>query len=277
LGSAYTIAPYVRTPEEVLEALFRARNAPPEADDISPRPTPLSKHIRASLRRDDSDTLKPAYADIFGWLAEEVEHRSPEGPVSTVLLMDGQKSLWDAGQAQLGSGTSVEILDLLHANSYVWKAAKLLHPDNKHEELIFFVKPRIKRILHGEVDGVVQGLRAIGTRRGLNGKRLKKLSRACAYLHNNAHRMRYDKYLAAGYPIASGVIEGACRHVVKDRMERSGMRWTLSGAQSMLELRCIYLNGDWEKYMRFHIEQETHRLYPWRAANDDDNLTEQVA
>ncbi|MCP4822752.1 MAG: hypothetical protein GY892_01430, partial [Shimia sp.] len=69
LGSAYTIAPYVRTPEEVLEALFRARNAPPEADDISPRPTPLSKHIRASLRRDDSDTLKPAYAEIFGWLA----------------------------------------------------------------------------------------------------------------------------------------------------------------------------------------------------------------
>ncbi len=276
LGSAYTIAPYVRTPEEVLEALFRARNTPPETEDIGLRPTPLSKHIRASLRRDDSDTLQPAHAEIFSWLAEEVEHRSPEGPVSTVLLMDGQKSLWNAAQAHLGSGSSIEILDLLHANSYVWKAAKLLHPNTKLEGLIFFVKPRIKRILHGEVEGVVQGLRAMGTRRGLKGKRLKKLNKACAYLHNNAHRMRYDEYLAAGYPIASGVIEGACRHVVKDRMERSGMRWTYSGAQSMLELRCIYINGDWEEYMRFHIKQESQRLYPWRAANDD-NLTAQVA
>jgi hypothetical protein len=276
LGSAYTIASYVRTPEEVLEALFRERNAQQHVGDIGTRPTPLSKYIRASLRRDDADTLKPAHAEIFGWLADEVAHRSAEGPAPTVLLMDGQKSLWEAAQAHLGSASSIEILDLLHANSYVWKAAKLLHPKTTSEELIFFVKPRIGRILHGEVDGVVQGLRAMGTRRGVKGERLEELNKVCAYLHNNAHRMRYDEYLAAGYPIASGVIEGACRHVVKDRMERSGMRWTLTGAQSMLELRCIYINGDWEEYMRFHIEQETHRLYPWRAANDD-NLTAQVA
>jgi hypothetical protein len=276
LGSAYTIASYVRTPEEVLEALFRERNAQQHVGDIGTRPTPLSKYIRASLRRDDADTLKPAHAEIFGWLADEVAHCSAKGPAPTVLLMDGQKSLWEAAQAHLGSASSIEILDLLHANSYVWKAAKLLHPKTKSEELIFFVKPRIGRILHGEVDGVVQGFRAMGTRRGVKGERLDELNKVCAYLHNNAHRMRYDEYLAAGYPIASGVIEGACRHVVKDRMERSGMRWTLTGAQSMLELRCIYINGDWEEYMRFHIEQETHRLYPWRAANDD-NLTAQVA
>lgn len=276
LGSAYTIAPYVRTPDEVLEALFGERNAAREAEDIGPRPRPLSKYIRASLRRDEADTLKPAHAEIFAWLAEEVGHRRGEGAPPTVLLMDGQKSLWEAAQAHLGSASSIEILDLLHANSYVWKAAKLLHPKTKPEQLLFFVKPRIGRILHGEVEGVVQGLRAMGTRRGLKAKRLAKLNKACAYLHNNAHRMRYDEYLAAGYPIASGVIEGACRHVVKDRMERCGMRWTRTGAQSMLELRCIYLNGDWEEYMRFHIEQETHRLYPWRAANDD-NLTAQVA
>ena len=89
--------------------------------------------------------------------------------------------------------------------------------------------------------------------------------------------MRYDEYLAAGYPIASGVIEGACRHVIKDRMERSGMRWILSGAQSMLTLRCIYLNGDWEAYMKFHITKETCRLYPYRTANDGDNGLAQVA
>ena len=117
----------------------------------------------------------------------------------------------------------------------------------------------------------------MGTRRGLKGERLKKLTQLCAYLQNNAHRMRYDEYLAAGYPMASGVIEGACRHVIKDRMERSGMRWTLSGAQSMLSRRCIYLNGDWEASMKFHIEKETRRLYPYRTANDDDNRLAHVA
>ncbi len=276
IGSAYTIAPYVRTPEEVLEALFRTPKAPGE-EAVEPRPKPLAKAIRASLRRDEEDTLKPAYDEIFGWLAEEVRHRRAEGPRATVLLVDGQKSLWTAGKAHLGKESPIEILDLLHANSYVWKAAALLYPEAKAEALIFFVKPRIKRLLNGEVEGVIQGLRSMGTRRGLKGKRLKQLTQVCAYLQNNAHRMRYDEYLAAGYPIASGVIEGACRHVIKDRMERSGMRWTLSGAQSMLSLRCIYLNGDWEAYMKFHIAKETRRLYPYRAANDDDNGLAQVA
>ena len=80
--------------------------------------------------------------------------------------------------------------------------------------------------------------------------RYGKLAKICAYLDNNAHRMRYDVYLAAGYPIASGVIEGAWRHFIKDRMERSGMRWTIESAQAMLEMRSTYLNGDWDDFMQ---------------------------
>jgi hypothetical protein len=74
--------------------------------------------------------------------------------------------------------------------------------------------------------------------------------------------MRYDEYLAKGYPIASGVIEGACRHLVKDRMERAGMHWTPAGAQAMLDLRSTYVNGDWEEYQAYRIARETQRLYP---------------
>ena len=77
--------------------------------------------------------------------------------------------------------------------------------------------------------------------------------------------MRYDEYLVAGYPIASGVIEGACRYVVKDRMERAGMRWTVPGAQAMLDLRTTYVNGQWEDFHRYRIAREKRRLYPyWR-------------
>ncbi len=108
-----------------------------------------------------------------------------------------------------------------------------------------------------------------GTHKKLSKKRLEELERICGYFENNRHRMAYNEYLEAGYPIASGVIEGACRHVVKDRMERSGMRWILDGAHAMLGLRCIHLSGSWEEFTRFRIKRETERLYPGYAANDE--------
>ena len=81
--------------------------------------------------------------------------------------------------------------------------------------------------------------------------------------HRDRHRDRIhdDRYLAPGYPIASGVIEGACRHGVKDRMERAGMHWTLPGAQALLNLRCVALNDEWEPFMNHHIQSETARLH----------------
>jgi hypothetical protein len=80
--------------------------------------------------------------------------------------------------------------------------------------------------------------------------------------------MRYDEYFAAGYPIASGVIEGACRHVVVDRMEGTGMRWIMNGAQSMLNLRCIHVSGHWNDFMNYPIRREQNDIYPVKAAND---------
>jgi len=191
--------------------------------------------------------------------------------------MDGQISLWEAGDEYLAEAPVIEILDQLHATSYIWKAAAVFHPGVKAQGLIGFVKPRVTRILDGEVKTVIRGFKAMGTRHELSGERLKKLETIRGYFENNAQRMHYEQYLAAGYPIATGVIEGPCRHVVKDRMERSGMRWTLPGAQAMMRLRCTYLNGDWENYMSFHIQQKNRRLYPWRAANDEYSCIPQVA
>jgi hypothetical protein len=104
----------------------------------------------------------------------------------------------------------------------------------------------------------------MGTKRGLRGAKAKRLRVLCGYLKKNVGRMRYDVYLSKGYPIASGVIEGACRHYVKDRMERSGMRWSKPGAQAMLDVRSEYLNGDWEAFQAFRIQHEAERLYPYR-------------
>ena len=144
----------------------------------------------------------------------------------------------------------------MHATPRIWDAAHLFYGRDE-EQTLNFVYDRVLRILQGEVRSVVAGLRQMGTKRTLRGKKREKLAKLCGYLENNAHRMRYDEYLAAGYPIASGVIEGACRHFVKDRMERSGMRWRIESAQAMLAVRSIYLNGDWDDFMTYRIEKET--------------------
>ena len=118
--------------------------------------------------------------------------------------------------------------------------------------------------MEGKVDGAIRRLRRLAAVRGLKGAKKKALARVCGYLHKNRQRMRYDVYLWAGYPIASGVIEGACRHLIKDRMERAGMHWTLVGAQAMLDLRSVWIGGYWEAFLQDRIERATERLYPHR-------------
>ncbi len=260
VGTVYTIDPFVRTPQEVAESLF---HSPDDAPLPSTRPVPQHKRLWASLPHERDDQVASATEETFGWLRQEVARRTPRADQPILLLMDGQKSLWDAGQGAFPTAKTIEILDLLHATPRIWDAAHLFYGRDEKQALSF-VYDRVLRLLKGEVNAVVSGLRQMGTKRKLRGKKREQLAKMCGYLENNAHRMRYDVSLAAGYPIASGVIEGACRHFVKDRMERSGMRWTIESAQAMLDVRSTYLNGDWDDFMRYRIGKETQRLYPFR-------------
>jgi hypothetical protein len=174
--------------------------------------------------------------------------------------MDGQVSLWEAAKKCFDE-SKVEILDLLHVMPRLWDAAHLFHPKGGGEATKF-ARQRALRVLRGGSRSVVIGLRRMATVSGLSGRKRSKLERLCRYLENNAHRMRYDIYLTAGYPIATGVIEGACRHLVKDRLERTGMQWVLHGAQAMLDLRSIHLSRHWNSFQTFRVANENERLYP---------------
>ena len=267
LGAVSTVDPFVRTPEQVVEALFQdAPEAPPPA-----RPSPCFKQVRAALQRDEQEATVPQVETIFGWMAEQVRQRHGAGEQPVVLLMDGQDALWRAGREFLPEDLAevTEIRDLLHALGYLWEAAHLFHPTGS-EAARAFVKAQARRLLNGETTGVIHSLRWLATHHKLKGQHRDALERICGYFHNNAHRMAYDVYLEHGLPIASGVIEGACRCVVKDRMERSGMRWVMSGARAMLDMRCIYLSNLWEEFMAFRIQRESRRLYAGSAANDAD-------
>ena len=96
--------------------------------------------------------------------------------------------------------------------------------------------------LEGRVGSVIEGFGQRLTQERLRGVKRKVVKSAIEYLENNREHLKYDEYLAAGYPIGSGVAEGACRHLVKDRLEQTGMRWTVTGAQAMLHVRALYLN-----------------------------------
>lgn len=180
-----------------------------------------------------------------------------------MVLIDGQTSFWDAAQKAIPGEHVTEILDLLHASGYVWEAAKLLHPQQPQAA----AKRDLKCILNGQVGAVIERLQRQAAT--FSDPRGETLERIAGYFETHRHRMAYDLYLAEGLPIATGVIEGACRCLVVDRMERAGMRWVMAGAQSMLALRGISLSELWEKFIAFRIREDLHQLYGQQAANAD--------
>ena len=261
LGAVYSMDPIVRTPEDVIESLFRD----PEADRPKRiRSRPCNKRMQAMLNHVNGygDEISGRGA-VFGWIADEMAQRNGSAEKPIVCIMDGEPALWETRDVFQENVAMVDVLDLLHVTPRLWDAAALFHARNS-DAAEAFVRQRVLRILRGEVKAVVRGLRRMSTMRGLIGKKQTDLARICAYLEKNQHRMRYDEYLAKGYPIASGVIEGACRHVVKDRLERTGMSWVRQGAQAMLDLRCLYLTDKWDAFVEFRVERETQRLYPYR-------------
>jgi hypothetical protein len=259
LGCIYTVDPKLRSADDVVEALFRERSA--DRSDKSVDPVAQHKRVWSSLTYDEGDLHVDAETEVFAWMTHEVDSRRHAGQ-PMVCLMDGQRSLWASSETHLPDDV-VEILDLLHVTSYLWDAAYLFHAEGSAEATAF-VRDRALRILRGEVGYVIGGLRQMATKHNLPNAKAKTLTRVCNYFQHNRDRMRYDEYLAAGFPIASGVIEGACRHVVKDRMERAGMRWTIDGAQAMLDLRSTSINDQWKAFQTHRIKTETERLYPDR-------------
>jgi len=261
VGCVYSVDPKYRTAEAVVSALFREKTANDE-DEQSTEPAAQQKRIWSCLSREKSDgAWQDGEETVFAWMVREVNSRHRPRQ-KLVCLMDGQRSLWIMGRNAFPGEKLVEILDLLHVTPRLWEAAYLFHPEGS-EEAAAFVRERLLRVLQGKAGAVIGGLRQKATKRRLREAKLKKLETICKYLQKNLSRMRYDKYLAAGYPIASGVIEGACRYVVKDRMERAGMRWTIPGAQAMLDLRTTYINGQWERFHNYRIAREKQRLYSY--------------
>jgi len=255
VAAVFTQVPQVRTPKAVLDSLFASPDAHPKRPR---RQRPNHKRVWASLLSNKDSFI----ADVRA----EMARRDPRHRRRWVIVTDGERALQRRVIATFCDVTLV--LDLLHVMDKLWKVAHALHPEGS-PEAVAFVRQRAERILNGQVSGVVQGLRQIMTKRRLTGAKAQILLDVAGYYYANRNRMRYDLYLDNGWPISSGSVEGACKNLVRDRFERSGMRWTPTMAEAMLKLRAIHLSDDSDAYWQWHVQQDQQRLYDkpsWQVA-----------
>ena len=248
VATVFTKPPYIRTPQQVVDSLFRTQ---PGVESRKPAPPkPENKRVWASLIRGKEFVIDE--------VRQEVLRRDPARIKTLVALTDGERALQKLVAKKM---KLTLILDLIHVLERVWKAAHVFQPEGTAEAEVY-AKLMTLRILEGNVPQVIKGLRQTITKRRLIGTERKTLLKVITYFENNRDRMRYNEYLALGLPIASGPVEGACKNLLKDRMERSGMRWTQAMAEAIVRLRSLYLSGDLEDYWAFHVVQDQLRLHP---------------
>ncbi len=207
-------------------------------------------------------------ATVVGQVFDEAHRRDPAHERTWIALVDGNNHQIDRIHTEAGKrGVGVTILcDLIHVLEYLWKAAWSFHDegDPAAEE---WVHDKATAVLQGKAIRVAAGIRRAATRGGLDPPHRAGADACATYLINKAPYLDYPTALHNGWPIATGVIEGACRHLVKDRMDITGARWGLTGAEAILKLRALRSNGDLGDYWRYHLTQERQRVHETRYRN----------
>lgn len=250
VGAVYDVTPVVRSATDVLQI---------GEQDRAPTPKATAKWLTASVV-DDA-------AEVVGKVFDEAERRDPTHHRTWVALVDGNNHQIDRIQAEAKarSVTVTILIDFIHVLEYLWRAAWSFHAEgNPDAEL--WVKEKALAVLDGKASAVAAAIRRKATRLELESAERANADRCADYLLNKRGYLDYPTALQQGWPIATGVIEGACRHLVKDRMDITGARWGLEGAEAVLKLRALRANGDLPSYWAYHLTQEQRRVHESRYA-----------
>lgn len=253
VASVYYIDRFSRTPEQILGEM-RSTELP------SLRPRPGEKRVWASIEK----TSEAVVEDIFA----EALRRDPDKRKQWVCLIDGDpRQLRRIQNKARKAGVQITIvMDIIHVIEYLWKAARVFHAEAS-SEAEEWVTHRLLSILKGNAGQVAAGMRRSATLRSISKEARAPIDKCSGYLLKNKPYLNYNTYLEQGLPIATGVIEGACRHLIKDRMDLTGARWSLTGAEAIVKLRSLRSSGDFEQYWQFHEDQEYWRNYASQYAD----------
>ena len=250
VGAVYDLAPVARTPEDVLVS---------KHSDVAPPPAPRAtgKWVTASVAKDAADVV----ARVFN----EAERRDPVHQRCWVALVDGNNHQIDRinAEAESRSVKVAIVIDLIHVMEYIWGAAWCFFAEGD-QSAQDWVRDKTLCVLEGNARDVAAGIRRRATTARLAKEKRTKADACAAYLTNKAPYLDYPTALAAGWPIATGIIEGTCRYLVADRMDITGARWSVDGAEAVLKLRAVRSNGDFDDYWRFHLDHERQRVHESR-------------
>ena len=251
VGCVYDATPVPRTPGDILPAV----DTPP-----APGPKARGKWLVASVTHDA--------AKVIGQVFDEAARRDPGQHRTWVALVDGNTHQIQRIQAEARTrGVDITIvIDVVHVLEYLWNAAWCFFAEGDPNAETW-VRDHALRILRGRASDVAGAIRRKATRAGLAPGERRNADTAATYLTNKRPYLDYPTALEAGWPIATGVIEGACRHLVQDRMDLTGARWGLDGAEAILKLRALRSNGDFDTYWAYHLAQERQRVHRARYAN----------
>lgn len=255
VAAIYDIEPHCRAPAQIIDC--SASSSPDETmapQPKPPRPKPSNKRVWASVEK----SIEPVMEQLF----EEALNRDPEQKRPWVMLIDGHEDQLRVIERLMEKNEVVLtiILDLIHVMEYIWKAAYcFFDSQTQHEQAQQWVEQRLRMLLEGKVSDVAAGMRRSATRQNLTQAQRQAVDKCADYLLKYKAFVQYDHYLAEGYPIGTGVIEGACRHLINDRMNITGARWRLACSEALLKLRSLKSSGDLEDYFKFHQAQERQR------------------
>ena len=255
VAAVYDLTPQARRPEDVLAELRPVR------DVSKPRPRAHNKRVWARVEK--------SAEEVTGEVFEEARHRDPECRRRWVVLLDGDRHQIARVRAEARRrGLSRDItlvVDFIHVLEYLWNAAWCFFQEGD-KEAERWVTERAFAVLQGRSSDVAAGIRRSATKRELPADQRKGVDACADYLIAKRSMLRYDQYLRQGLPIATGVIEGACRHLIVDRLDITGARWSVRGAEAILRLRSLRSSGDFDDYWRFHLDTEHQRHHASRYA-----------
>ncbi len=253
VAAVYSVAPFIRTPEDILADLRPVRSVG------KPRPKARNKRVWASIEKEQ--------VEVIATMFDEAERQDPLHRRHWVVLVDGDRyQIADIEKEAARRGVEVTIvLDLIHVLEYLWKAAWCFF-EKGNTEAQTWVTERAAAILEGKSSDVAAGIRRSATLQELRKEERKGVDVCCDYLIAKRPYLHYDEYLAAGFPVSTGVIEGACRHLISDRLDITGARWGVPCAEAVLRLRSLRSSGDFEAYWAFHLSKEHQRNHRSRYA-----------
>jgi hypothetical protein len=259
VAAVYTLAPWRRTAHQVIAGL---RGQPPTEEPLSPRPKPKSKRLWASVSNQAERVVEQAF--------EEALARDPHQEKHWVVLVDGDahQLYWFKKAAKRHGVKMTIVLDIIHVIEYLWIAAHAFcGAETKEAEQ--WVGERLKKVLEGKAGWVAGGMRRSAKLRNLPTAKRNRVAKCADYLKKYSCYLRYDEALEAGFSIGTGVIEGACRYLIGDRLDITGARWSLEGAEAVLRLRALRGSGDFDAYWEFHTQKEYERNHGSRYATGE--------